>query len=280
YFHLKNRISSSFFNNIYSYQKICLLIILSTLFVGASFYFLSRTTVSIANYLPESIHRTLGDYSERLLVTYSKNEILENDSLNKIIKHLSHSTGLNQSFKIYIINSNEPPNAFAIANGKIFIYKSLIDSAASADELIGIIAHEMAHVIKHHSTVNVIRYLGLSLIIKASFGIDNQYHVADFLFKPYSQELETEADTIAADILFKSGVSISGLKAFFSRKKDEDDDSVISRFLSTHPSSEARLNNLKDLASIKISKPILTKNEWQELKKSCNITERLNDRSS
>lgn len=270
YLHLKNIIPHSFLDNVFSHRKIRLLIILAVLLVGSFFYFLSSITVLIANYLPESIHHYLGDYSEKLLVNYSKNEISENDSLNKIVKYLSSSAGLNNSFKIYIIDSTESPNAFALANGKIFIYKSLIDSASSADELIGVIAHEMAHIIKRHAAINTIRYLGISLIIKLSLGIGDKYQAANFLLNPYSQDSETEADTVAADILFKSGVNISGLKNFFSREK-EGNDSIVSKFLSTHPSSKARLNNLKDLANIEIPKPILTRDEWLALKDLCKL---------
>ena len=174
------------------------------------------------------------------------------------------------SIKVYIVDTTAPPNAFALPNRKIFVYKSLIKAASSQNELAGVIAHENGHIIKHHSTIQVLRELSLSLLLKMTFGIEDKYALSGFLLNPYSQALEIEADNMAAEILANAKVDTSGLIAFFQKlEKEESLSPVLSQFLLTHPSSDTRIKNMKQLQAGKKSKrSILTQKEWESLIKS------------
>jgi predicted Zn-dependent protease len=55
---------------------------------------------------------------------------------------------MNYHFKILNI---EGPNAFSIPGGYIYVTYDLFDYIQSDDELAGILAHEIAHVIHNHA---------------------------------------------------------------------------------------------------------------------------------
>lgn len=235
--------------------------------VGTMYYVISNHSFLIANYTPLSLEMMLGDYTEKLLFLDSKNEITENKQLNKIVEKLSQHLDMPQAIKVYIIHTKKPPNAAALPNRKIYIYSTLIKSTHSPDELTGVIAHEMAHIIKHHATIHYLRHLSLSLIVKSSIGAGNTVDIAGLLLNPYSQAIEIEADTIAAEILYRNNISSAGLKTFFDKIRTPENDLFLSNFLSTHPSSDIRIHHLNLLPTVVTSKPILTDPEWLELKR-------------
>ena len=41
-------------------------------------------------------------------------------------------------------------NAFAVPGGYIFVFTGLLVAAATDDEIVGVLAHEIAHVQRHH----------------------------------------------------------------------------------------------------------------------------------
>jgi Zn-dependent protease with chaperone function len=237
--------------------------------VGAMYYVISNHSFLIANHTPLSLEMMLGDYTEKLLSLNSKNDLTENKNLNKIIEKLSQHLDTPHAIKIYIFHTKKPPNALALPNRKIYVYSTLIESTHSPDELTGIIAHEMAHIIKHHATIHYLRHLSLSLMLKSSIGAGNTVDIAGLLLNPYSQAIEIEADTIAAEILHRNNISSAGLKTFFDNIRTPEDDLFLSNFLSTHPSSDIRINHLNLLPAVAVSEPILTDAEWLELKQVC-----------
>ncbi|MBI2599124.1 M48 family metalloprotease [Candidatus Curtissbacteria bacterium] len=56
--------------------------------------------------------------------------------------------------KVYILGRGLDSNAFAVADGSIFISQSLIDNLDTVDELVGVIGHEVGH-LKHKTFENV-----------------------------------------------------------------------------------------------------------------------------
>ena len=63
--------------------------------------------------------------------------------------------GRASSLNIHIRKDNEP-NAFIFPNGTLFISTGLLSTINSEDELIGVLAHEITHMVLDHSIVNYI----------------------------------------------------------------------------------------------------------------------------
>ena len=58
-------------------------------------------------------------------------------------------------------------NAFALPGGQIVLHDALVLRADSAEELLGVLAHEIAHVTEQHGTRNLIASAGIALTVQA-----------------------------------------------------------------------------------------------------------------
>ena len=153
------------------------------------------------------------------------------------------------------LSRNGQVNAFALPGGHIVINFGLISNSKRVEEVLGVLAHEMAHVTQRHILNNIIDSLGLFTIV--------QFFVGDFsgvaavvltkgqylLQKKFSRSFESEADRIGFNYLISSGIDPSGLKDFFKflKKESKTKNSKVLRFLSTHPLYEERIKQMDHL---------------------------------
>ncbi len=139
-------------------------------------------------------------------------------------------------------------NAFALPGGDVVLTSGLLEEAHSADEVAGVLAHELAHVQERHVMSHFIRaslltaawsvalgdYAGLMVLDPSTaFEIANLRH---------SRADEAEADQGAARLLDEAGVSRQGLIDFFERIKADTD--ALPEWLSNHPTSAGRAAEL------------------------------------
>lgn len=171
------------------------------------------------------------------------------------------------SYRFYIVH-DASINAFALPGGEVVIHSSLILHAESAEELLGVLAHEITHVEAQHGIRNVIGSAGLYVIAGAIFGdVNGILAVAAgaaplLLNQRYSRGFETESDIEGFNLLQRANIDPRGLASFFDKLMKEEksvldsiEDSDTRRvlegalgFLSTHPASEERIQKLQILA--------------------------------
>ena len=112
----------------------------------------------------------------------------------------------------------EMVNAFALPGGQIVIAEGLLRFAESPDEVAGVLAHEMGHVLYRHSTAAMIEALGLAFLFGAllgDFGIGVIGGAGETLVAlTFRREAEAEADERALDLLGRAGVSSRGIRRF------------------------------------------------------------------
>ncbi|MGQ0642660.1 MAG: M48 family metallopeptidase [Gemmatimonadaceae bacterium] len=186
-----------------------------------------------------------------------------NNYLNRVIQRLAtHAPGADYPYQIKAVNATEI-NAFALPGGPMYVNRGLIASARSEAELVGVLAHEMAHVALRHGTTQASKaYLGqtgLSLlggllgrssstsrIVNAvgGFGLN-----AAFL--KFSRDDEYEADATGADIMARAGYDPAAMADFFAflRQEQRRDPSKLERFFSSHPPPADRESRIRELAS-------------------------------
>lgn len=87
-------------------------------------------------------------------------------------------------------------NAFSTFGGKIFIFSGLIQGLKNADELAGVLSHEIAHVLARHHAEK----------------LSNLYWL-----NKYSKTMEHEADEIGLILLSRACFKPSGMKKGFER---------------------------------------------------------------
>ncbi len=210
----------------------------------------------IAESVPYSLEKELGDRIVGLVVP--KNKLFEQveiqrlleGQVNRLTKNLPEEM---QDIKIYISQDGDI-NAFALPGGHIIFNRGLLENARSIEEVLGVAAHELAHVRQRHSLKSLIKslglFLGVDLLIGDISGIiavlaDNSQLLIQ---RGFSREYELESDNIGLQILLKAQVSPQGLLDFFQTLKkysNQDEEFMNSlSFLSTHPGIDDRIENL------------------------------------
>lgn len=161
-------------------------------------------------------------------------------------------------------------NALALPGGRIILFRGLIDFTESQEELIGVIAHEMAHVEARHGTQNIIKSMFISILMQALTG---EGDLLTFLLQSYqSREAEAEADRMALPMLERAQVDPAGFARFFERMQQREvsllDQKLLS-YLSTHPASDTRIRIIEQHSKTEDMDPLLSSTEWRAIQRSC-----------
>ena len=103
-------------------------------------------------------------------------------------------------------------NAFALPGGTVIVTDELVALADKDDQILGVLAHELGHVIHFHSLQQIYRALGLSFLIAAAVGDpgpiieDVVAHGALLLSLSYSRQFELDADAEGVRIMEAAGL--------------------------------------------------------------------------
>jgi Zn-dependent protease with chaperone function len=161
-------------------------------------------------------------------------------------------------------------NAFALPGGHVVLMRGLIDEAVSPDEVAGVLAHELGHVIARHPETGFVRALGLQGLISLLAGSVElgAGGMARLLLLKHSRDAEREADALALRILEAAEIMPRGLVAFLARQSEEKGEGGIPVLLSTHPRDEERLAALRAAGGWPV-RPVLDEDQWQALKRIC-----------
>lgn len=236
------------------------------------FLFMDKLTGSIASKIPQEWEQTLG---EKAFSQYKIGHdfLDEATTLNALIQPLlvQASKG-GYEFKVVISNDSEL-NAFALPGGFVVINSGLILKAKSADEMLGVLAHELSHVTQRHGMRNIIAASGSFLLVQALMGdsagiLATLAASAPFLLsQAYSREFEVDADEKGVDLLLRAKINPQGLVDFFTHIKREEEEALniiedenqraiaaaTLGFLSSHPATDDRIGAVEALIESKSS---------------------------
>jgi len=180
-------------------------------------------------------------------------------------------------FRVVIVD-HPMVNAFATPGGSIAVFRGLLDRTDNAEELAGVLAHEIQHVLHRDATRAILRQASTAVLLAAligdvsgvlAFGIQSARTLGDFR---HSREAELAADRDGLALLQAAGVDPAGMLAFFrAMEKLEGSQPAIARYLSTHPASSERLQALSaaTAAGPPVAGRLLAGYDWSDIKKIC-----------
>jgi beta-barrel assembly-enhancing protease len=169
-------------------------------------------------------------------------------------------------------------NAFATPGGFIVIFRGMLERTESAEELAGVLAHEIQHVLHRHATRAILRQASTGILIAAlvgdvsgvvAFGVESARLLGDLR---HSREAEHEADRDGMRMLHAARVDPGGMLAFFHAMQEQEGASPTAiRYLSTHPTAGDRLQALAELAAQQPQEPVklLPDQDWADVTKMC-----------
>lgn len=210
------------------------------------------TDAQMAEYVKESV-----EWMDK------NNPVLPEDNdytkrLRRLTDGITEADGIPLNFKVYDVIDI---NAFACPDGSVRVFSSLMD-IMSDDELLGIIGHEIGHVMKHHSK-NAFRTQLLTGALKdavASTGgkaaalTESQLGTLgeSLINSKYSQKQEKEADDCGYDFLVANGRNPFGMAQAFEKFLELENgasQSYVQKMFSSHPDTQSRIKHITERAT-------------------------------
>ena len=170
-------------------------------------------------------------------------------------------------------------NAFAAPGGQIILTRGLVRQAGSPDEVAGVLAHEMGHVLELHPEAGIVRALGLTaatqLMFAGSAGTISDIGVV-LAHLRYTRIAEREADAHALRILKGAGISHKGLGDFFTRIDGKGPAAQAGKrttafdVIRTHPLTAERIAMVRAQPAYPAT-PALSMDDWKALRDACGV---------
>jgi predicted Zn-dependent protease len=160
----------------------------------------------------------------------------------------------------YNLVDDKTVNAWCMPGGKIVFYTGILPIANGETGVAAIMGHEVAHALANHGqqrmSAGLIQQFGAvagNVAIKDEkdrnafnqyYGVGSQVGV----MLPFSRSHETEADEIGLYLMAIAGYNPNEAAELWKRMKANSGGQAPPEFLSTHPSNDSRIANLKQLA--------------------------------
>jgi predicted Zn-dependent protease len=187
--------------------------------------------------------------------------------LQDMVDPLAEAAGL-QKGAVDVVLVNDPSiNAFVAGGQRIFVHSGLINAADTANEVQGVLAHELGHITGGH-IISIYDGAGRSMKIQllsmlagvaaavagagdaamAAMALGQQMATGTFL--QFTRAQESSADAAGVSYLSKAGITGKGSLAFFKKLQNQefrygysqDDDAGFAR---THPLSGDRMARME-----------------------------------
>ena len=254
------------------------LLVLLCIFFG-SWFLLSRVdflTIFNVNHYTQSTEKKLGNLIYESISETQKEETdsaslekLETIKLAICTKNNLDTAGI----KLHLIKNKEV-NAFALPDGHLIVYTGLIEECENAEELSGVLGHEIAHIEHHHVMKKLVKEVGLSALLIVTSGKDASGVLRQLVkllsSSAYDRKLETEADLASVDYLAKAEIDPEPFANLLFRLGDVNGKGVPKEFewIESHPDSEKRaqevLNHIKTKKFTK--RPLMSTDDWDAFK--------------
>jgi predicted Zn-dependent protease len=224
--------------------------------------------------VPMALEERMGDGVDRQLRTLLGAEICTGKdgqaALDTMMGKLIKAGGYSGPLRVQVLSS-QIPNAFAAPGGRLYLLDGLLQRARNADEVAGVMAHELGHAHHRDGLRRVIQTGGTSFLIGLLFGDITGggavvFAARSILNASHSREAETRADDFAIDSMQALGRSPQPLGDLLVRMTGGG---KLATIVDSHPLSAERLARMKDKAGVAQGAPIISDAEWQALKRIC-----------
>jgi Zn-dependent protease with chaperone function len=152
------------------------------------------------------------------------------------------------------------------------VFRGLIEKADNADEVAGVIAHEIGHVAHRDGTKAVLQAGGLSFlfgVLLGDFVGGGAVVIAakTVLQSSYTREAESAADAYGAALMNRAGGNVTALATMLGKIGGATEPGM--KILLDHPETKARIAAINAFAGAKSTTPFLDAKEWAALKRIC-----------
>jgi len=164
-------------------------------------------------------------------------------------------------WEVIVIKDDKTMNAFALPGGKIAVYTGIFPVARTEAGLAAVLGHEVVHALARHGaermsqgqlTEAALQVAGAAAGAAGGGGMVSQAAMAALgagaqvgVLLPFSRKHESEADYIGILLASDAGYDPRESVSLWERMEQLSKGGGPSEFLSTHPSNETRIDQLK-----------------------------------
>ena len=167
----------------------------------------------------------------------------------------------NFQWEYILIDNKKIKNAWCMPGGKIAVYTGLLDITKNKNGLAAVMGHEVAHAVAKHSVERASRGVLINTTfqitdiltggkisqVNRTTGMDTVGLLAQLgLMNPFNRKQETEADYLGMIFSSLSGFDIRETTKIWERMREANKGKEPPEFMSTHPSSTNRINQIND----------------------------------
>jgi predicted Zn-dependent protease len=165
-------------------------------------------------------------------------------------------------WQFYVVNT-DVVNAFALPGGIVYVNRGVLERADRMDELAGVMAHEIEHVVRRHSVKQMEQMqganVGVALACSLTNVCNNQAAAAAInvggtaIFAKFSRTDEVQADEGGFHNLINAGINPEGMLTFFQKLLAEEQQSgssgAANSWFSDHPGTQDRIQDIQNMLS-------------------------------
>jgi predicted Zn-dependent protease len=144
-------------------------------------------------------------------------------------------------------------NAFALPGGHVYVNSGLIAQADHANELAGVLAHEISHVVARHSIKQMEKAQGINALGSILLG-QNPSQVSVLLanvlaggtMARFSRADEKQADDLGLQYMVAAGYNPNGMVTMFQKllALEKGSPNAVEKFFLDHPVTQDRINDV------------------------------------
>ena len=163
----------------------------------------------------------------------------------------------NFAWEVVLVDNKEVKNAWCMPGGKMAVYSGILEVANNEGSLAALMGHEIAHAVARHgserASQGLILDLGTMAVEKLLIGRpltgDSKklydYFTTFGVMLPFSRSHEAEADYLGLVFMHFAGYDLEESYKMWERMDKLNSGNRTPEFLSTHPSSKTRIENIK-----------------------------------
>ena len=165
------------------------------------------------------------------------------------------------SWEYVLVDNKKVKNAWCMPGGKIAVFSGILEISKDNDGLATILGHEIAHAVAKHSVERMSQAMAVNVTTQVvdiftggkvsqtrnTIGRATGMDVLRLgIMNPFGRKQETEADYLGLIFASLAGFNIKKSVALWERMRDAHKGKEPPAFLSTHPSSKKRIENLSN----------------------------------
>ena len=192
--------------------------------------------------------KNIGSNIENAITEYFKRNNLEDPTSNF-------------DWEYILIKKDKVKNAWCMPGGKIAVYTGILEITENDNGLAAIMGHEIAHAVAKHSVERASRGVLLKTTtqiidiasggslskVNSTTGMNTVGMLSQIgIMNPFNRKQESEADYLGLIFSSLAGYDIRETIKIWKRMRDSNKGKEPPQFLSTHPSSKNRIENISN----------------------------------